>query len=181
MLDHLEVTGHVFEHFAAIVAEGVDSAAAVRAGGSRGMHHRLARQVAGQPAAGWLLPGIRRGDVAGFGTGFAAVRRFGGLDCRRRRGRRHLARLDLLDRQLQLRHLARELLRRLAELHPAQFLKLHLQLLDLERLQLQRFIGEVALGAALAGDRTQADYQFAQAVSIVRKRRGFINHVNHLP
>ena len=85
------------------------------------------------------------------------------------------------ERQLQLSHLARELLRRPSELHPAHLGELHLQLLDLERLQLQRLIGEVALGAAFAGGRPQADHQLAQAVSIIRKRRGFINHVNYLP
>jgi hypothetical protein len=59
--------------------------------------------------------------------------------------------------------------------------KLHPQLLELERLELQRGIGEIALGAALAHHSPQADHQLAQAARVFRECGGFINHINILP
>jgi hypothetical protein len=144
------------------------------------MHHRLARQVLRQAAPGRLALLVRRCRRSGFSGGFAGISglaRFGSHS-RRRRG---FARLDLLDRQLKLSDLARQFLRRLAELHAAQLGQLHPQLLDFERLELQRLIGEVALDAALAGNRPQADHQLPQAVSIFRESGSFIKHVNLLP
>jgi len=68
---------------------------------------------------------------------------------------RRFAAFQLLQRQLELRDLARQLLRRAAELHPAQPHQLHLQLLDLQRLALQR--------------HERRRHQLLQAVDIVRQ------------
>jgi hypothetical protein len=128
--------------------------------GRQGPTGRLARTIIGH----------RR--LAGFG-------RIG----RRHRGRlgnHRFAGLDLLDRQLELGNLAGQLLRGTAELQPPQPGQLQLQLLELERLDLQRFVGEIALGATLA-------HQLPQALDILRKRPrtrpaggGFIKHINTL-
>jgi hypothetical protein len=102
------------------------------------MDHRLARQMVGKRAPRRLDPGSRT--------------RRRSLACQRLAGRRFAA-FQLLQRQLELRDLARQLLRRAAELHPPQPHQLHLQLLDLQRLALQR--------------RKRRCHQLLQAVDIV--------------
>ena len=95
------------------------------------------------------------------------------LGARSRLGDGRFAGLDLLDRQLELGNLAGQLLRGPAELQPPQPGQLQLQLLEFERLDLQRLIGEIALGAALA-------QQLPQALDLFRKRGSFINHIKTL-
>jgi hypothetical protein len=171
MLDHLEVAGHVFQDLALVLAEDAHRAAAIRTGGGRSVHHRLARQMVRQSAAGRLMSlGQHRraclGRLVSLATGLGRI----GYRGRRRRS---FARLDLLDGQFELGDLVRQLLRRLAELPPAQPGKLHLQLLDLERLQLQRFIGEITLGE-------ERPHHLLQALKVFRESGSFINHINML-
>ena len=166
MLDHLEVSGHVFEHLAAVFAEPVGGAAAVRADRGRRMDYRLARQMARQPAT-CRPDSLGRPRLAGLGNCLGSIG-----SCRRHD--HCLARLDLLDGQFELADLARQPLRRPAELLPAQLVELHLQLLELERLELQRFEGEIALGKERA-------HHLPQAVNVFRKSGSFVKHINMLP
>ena len=121
--DHLEVPRHVLQDLAAVLAQRPQRAAAGRARHGRGVDHRLVRQMVGKRAPGRLDPGSRSRRRS-HGHWRLASRRF--------------AAFQLLQRQLELRDLARQLLRRAAELHPPQPPQLHLQLLDLQRLALQR-------------------------------------------
>jgi hypothetical protein len=89
MLDHLEVSGHVFQYLAPILAEETGRTAAVRADRGWRMHHRLARQMTRQPAT--RRPDfLDRPRLAGFGNCLGRI-------ASRRRYDRCLARLDLLD------------------------------------------------------------------------------------
>jgi hypothetical protein len=102
MLDHLEVAGYIFQHFAFVLAKDAHRTAAVRADRRRRVHHRLARQMLGQPATRRLALAFRRCRVAGwFGCCLVGSSRLAGLSGGSR-GRCPFARLDLLDGQLQL-------------------------------------------------------------------------------
>ena len=111
MADHLEPRRHVLEHLAHVLAEDLQLAAALGAVARRLMDLLLARQVLGQRPAHRL----HALDPGGCGA----------RQCR-------FARLEILERELELGDLRIELLRGAPELHPSQARQLQLQLLDLE-------------------------------------------------
>ncbi len=160
MLDDLEVARNVFQHLALVLAHRSDFAAALRAGGRRGVQDGLARQMVRQRPARRLA----------FAVGQPRRRVLLGLAGSGRRRNGGLAGLQLLDRQLELGNLAIQLLRGSAELHPAQLRQLHLQLLDFQRLDLEGLVRQIALHAALA-------QQPSQAVDIVGKLGGVLAHI----
>ncbi len=118
MADHLEPAGHVIERLGDVLTDPTQRAGAGGAGARRPMSHLFARQVLRQRAPGRLL------------------RFSGGLD-RRRHDRRcggeplGLVGFQRLDRQLELVGLARQLLRRAAELGPSVSRQSEAQLGDL--------------------------------------------------
>jgi hypothetical protein len=61
MLDHLEVAGHIFQHFALVLAKHPHLAAARRTSRRRRMRDGLARQVLRQLAAGRFALLVRHG------------------------------------------------------------------------------------------------------------------------
>ena len=118
------------------------------------MHHLLARQVLGQRPAGRLLRSRRASSIAAATAGEAAASRSAWSVSR------------ALDRQLELLGLARQLLRRAAELGPPVARQLELQLgdLGLRRHRVARHLGDDPLqrgdvvGQALGRDRHADDW-----------------------
>jgi hypothetical protein len=129
--------GHVVQRLGDILAEPGHPLAAGRAGAGPPvgglMHHLLARQMVGQRIAlGLRTPRARRRGVLGL----------------RLRGVLGLGGLQILQPQLELLDLARQPLRRAAELHSPQPRELDAQLLDLQRLDLHRRLGRAQLRLA---------------------------------
>ena len=140
----LEVPRHVIQHLGDVLAQLGHAATAVGAGAGaivgRLMHDLLARQMIGQRLALRLV-----GACAGR---CRRIRRFGAGGIFGRTG------LQFLELELELLDLAADPLRRAAELHAPQLGDLEPQLLDLQRLQLNRGLRRLQL--ALAGQRERA-------------------------
>ena len=137
----LEVPRHVIQHLGDVLAQPGHAATTVAAGAGaivgRLMHDLLAWQMLGQRLT--LRPvGGRRGWCRG-------IKRLGAGGIFGRTG------LQFLELELELLDLAADPLRRAAELHATQLRDLEPQLLDLQRLQLDR--GLRCLQFALAGQR----------------------------
>jgi site-specific DNA recombinase len=144
--DHLEVAGHVVQNFGDVFTQFGHALAAVRTAASailgRLMHHLLARQMLRQRLALWL------GPLADGGYGICNF----SLSFRNDLG---LARLQFLKPQFKLLDLAADPLRRTAKLHASQLGNLELQLLDLQRLVLNREFRHLQLALAGQGEDTQ--------------------------
>ena len=131
---HLEVRGHVFEHFALVVAEpGQAGAATRRAGAGRRVHHPLARQMGRQRLATTRTRRARPGGrpIPG-GRGRRLTRLVLGLGF-----------LEIADQQLELINP----LRRAAEARPSHQREHRPQLLDGQRLGVELGVacGELAV------------------------------------
>ena len=145
--DHLEVAGHVIQNFGDVLTQFGHPLAAVGVLTGvilgRLMHHLLARQVLRQRLAFWLGP-FKNG-----GYGICNL----SLSFRNDLG---LTSLQFLQPQFQLLDLTADPLRRTAKLHAAQLGNLELQLLDLQRLVLNREFRHLQL--ALAGQGKSAPF-----------------------
>ena len=130
MADHQEAARHIVQHLGDILAEPGHAGTALGAGAGAVipglMHNLLTRQMLGQRSA----LGLRALDARGR----AVLDRHLGLFLRR-------AGLQFLELQLQLFDPPGDPLRRPAELHPPQLGDLELQLLDLQRGELDREFG----------------------------------------
>ncbi len=151
--DHLEVAGHVIQNFGDVLTQFGHPLAAVGAGAgairARLMHHLLARQM------------LRQGFALRLASLADRWRRIGGLFLclylsLRFRNDLSLAGFQFLQPQFKLFDLPRDPFRRTAKLHAAQLGNLELELLDLQRLVLNREFRHFQL--ALAGQGKGAQF-----------------------
>lgn len=140
--DDPERGGHIVQLLGDILADPAHRTAAIRADAGGLVHDLVPRQVVGQRLA--------EGP--------------GGLRPYRRDGRGSGLRLDLLQRELQLLYLACDLLRRAAELHPAQPRQLEPEPLG------EQLVG-VALGVDLDQQRLQEGGIVGQRCDVERHGR----------
>ena len=146
--DHLEAPRYIVQHLGDVLAEPGHCATAC---GTSAGHHRS--PVRARPAGA----ADDRAASCALASPRSAPRTvpFSAIDLDRVR---RLAGLQLLQPEFELLDLAGDLLRRAAELHPAQLGDLELELLDLQGAALNRQLGRRKLGArgrklGLAGER----------------------------